>query len=743
MSLISRNFLTSGIDSASLGEPQRAVRIEGTDAPATVATGYTMLPGDTFNGTLGSGDTDWVRVTLQPGTYLISLDSRGASGVSDPYLRVLSSNGSLVVQDDDSGSGLNARLSLTVTTAGTYYLEAGAYASYDTGAYSLSLAALRNFTMPEIARQLTDGYWQESGQSRRSFDAGQGTVLNVDLSGLTVAGRVLADRALATWEAVTGIVFNRNPGAGATIHIRFDDDDYGAYSESLTSGTRLINSSVNVGLDWLRDNGTGFNGYSYQTYIHEIGHALGLGHAGNYNGSATYGIDNHYPNDSWQASVMSYFDQAANTAVDASYAYIVTPMIADILAMQTLYGPTSVRTGNNTYGEQSNAGAAYTTIATMLRNIHTRDDIAFTIFDQGGVDTLDLSSDGLNQRISLVQGSYSDAYGLVGNIGIAYGTVIENLLAGAGNDRLTGNAANNLLVGGAGNDTLYGAAGDDRLQGGAGRDVMHGGLGNDTYWADGADTIVELAGAGVDTVRAWSHFTLGANVENLVLSAPRAQNGTGNALANHITGNDYANRIEGGAGNDTLLGLAGNDTLLGGAGADWLSGGAGLDLLNGGAGNDTYVTDGRDQIVELVGGGVDTVRSIVSLQLGANLENLVLVGTGPQNGIGNALANRITGSGYANVLNGGGGNDTLFGGAGADHFVFSAGRDVILDFQDNIDTLRIDDVLWGGAARTVAQVLQMASVVAGNTVFSFGNGHSLTLNGFTNIAALQDDLIII
>ena len=123
--------------------------------------------------------------------------------------------------------------------------------------------------------------------------------------------------------------------------------------------------------------------------------------------------------------------------------------------------------------------------------------------------------------------------------------------------------------------------------------------------------------------------------------------------------------------------------------------------------------------------------------------HLLAAREGVLNGFGNDLGNRIIGNASNNFLSGNGGDDVLTGGAGIDNFVFRAGRDIITDFVNDVDTIRIDDVVWGGGARSIAQVLSLASVVGGNTVFDFGNGHTLTVNGLTDIAALQNDLIII
>ncbi|HNH34933.1 MAG TPA: calcium-binding protein, partial [Rhodocyclaceae bacterium] len=290
--------------------------------------------------------------------------------------------------------------------------------------------------------------------------------------------------------------------------------------------------------------------------------------------------------------------------------------------------------------------------------------------------------------------------------------------------------------------TLLDAAGvrNDTLDGGIGNDTLSGGLGDDTYIVDGpGDVIVENSGAGVDQVLSGaSTFTLGNNLEILVLTGAGNATGIGNALDNLLTGNSGNNSMDGGAGNDSLSGAAGNDTLIGGLGDDSLDGGAGGDNLQGGAGNDTYrVESAGDVITEAITSGQDRVilaDSVVSHALAANVEDLFLAdedgALGGKSGIGNALDNLIVGTGFGDTMDGGAGNDTLNGSGGVDSLLGGAGNDVFV--VDSVGDAAIEKP--GEGTDSVYTTVNMALPANVENLFLAGAGDLIGIgNGLANV----------
>jgi Ca2+-binding RTX toxin-like protein len=345
-------------------------------------------------------------------------------------------------------------------------------------------------------------------------------------------------------------------------------------------------------------------------------------------------------------------------------------------------------TGNSGANVIDGGGGADTMSGGSGDDTYIVDNLGDVVTDTGGVDTVRAS-------VSFTLGSGLEHLVLTGNAA-ANGT--GNSLA----NRIAGNYADNVLIGLGGNDILDGGAGNDRMEGG----TYH-----DTYIVDSAgDVVVELAGEGTDTVEASVSYTLGANVEKLVLTGSAALTGTGNTLANTITGNAAAN---------VLYGLEGNDTLDGGGGAD---------QMFGGAGNDTYLVDDvGDVVTELSGQGADTVQSSVSYTLGANVEKLTLTGTAALTGTGNTLANTITGNSGANTLYGLAGNDTLDGGAGADVLHGGTGNDILV--VDDVGDVVVE--LAGEGTDTVRSSID----------YTLGaNVEKLTLTGTGNLDGTGNEL---
>jgi serralysin len=581
-------------------------------------------------------------------------------------------------------------------------------AALDQHVDSAAPGASAPFTWDQIANQLTTGYWTSIGYEPAKFQLNSTRTLTYNVAGLSTQERAIAVAALEAWSEVSGIKFVASTSSGANL-ILDNNNPYGwgayAWSSYNAAGTTITQSFINIPADWDVLN---LNSYMLQTYMHEIGHALGLGHAGNYNGAATYGIDNHYDNDSWLATVMSYFSQTDNTVSgNDSFAWIASLMPADIIAIQKLYGFSGATNGgNSTYGVNSNIGGylqnllnQWTGTIPATSDVYVGDPIAFTIYDSNGIDTIDFSNFGANQEISLIALTYSDIGGLIDNMTIARGVVIENATSGAGNDTLTGNAVANILQsnagddilkGNAGNDTLLGGSGNDQLLGGTGNDRMVGGIGDDIYFVNATgDVIVEDLNAGVDTVRTGlTKYTLGANVENLVLTSTSNSTGTGNALGNSITG---------GNGSDTLFGLDGFDFLYGGAGNDRLLGGNGRDILDGWTGNDLlYGGEGDDDLLGWIGN--DTLFAGVGNDLllgddgndrmdGEAGNDALYGGIGDDFLLGRSGNDRLFGDAGDDRLVGGLGFDEYTGGAGADRFVINS-RDVadsFLDFTSGLD----------------------------------------------------------
>ena len=335
------------------------------------------------------------------------------------------------------------------------------------------------WTDTQITSQLNSGYLWTGSNLTYGFPTDASWFPYAEAGGfstLTAAQRTAATLAIRLWDDLMAPDFTLASSAN-TANVRYSNTTTNiSYAHAYYPGTGTGYGSV-----WFNPNynsGSGTNdlvtpvvgNWGWTAYVHETGHSVGMAHAGNYNGgSPTYATDAAYFQDSQQYSIMSYFT-ADNTGADwyasnGQWYYPQTPMVNDIMAIQAMYGvETTTRTGNTTYGFNSNADV-------WLYDFTLNPHPVLSVFDSAGIDTFDFSGFGSASRIDLNPGAFSDADMMTYNISIARTAWIENAIGGIGNDVLIGNVLAN---------TLTGNGGDDGFTGGAGNDTIFGGAGNDT-----------------------------------------------------------------------------------------------------------------------------------------------------------------------------------------------------------------------------------------------------------------------
>jgi Ca2+-binding RTX toxin-like protein len=689
------------------------IDLGASDVAANIATGGAITINGSVAGAIdAAGDEDWYRVTLTAGHQyrfeLQGLDS-GEGTLQDPFLRLLDNSGGEIATDDDSGAGLEARITFTAGATGTYYLSAEDYWLSYTGTFTLSITDLAGAEVPG--------------------NTGTGAAV---VAGGSVAGTI-GGGGDQDWYRIALI-----SGHEYHFELRGVDSAAGTLTDPYL---RLLNNS-GVEIDFDDDSGTGRD--SSITHIATVtgNHFLAAQHFATGSGTFVLSVTDLTGGTVSERTFIG--TSAGNDLTGSEFDDLVQGLAGDDRldgkgGDDTLGGGTGADDLGGGLGDDSVLGGDGNDVFLQLTVESVGDDTlaggagadAFhdhfgrNVLNGGeGADLFEVYIGEAGSTNLVTGGSGQDVYQLqprtLATVAGAY--VVTDFECGIGGDFLNVSA-------------LLDASAEDRF------------LDPD----DDASDFVRLIQSGLDTVLQWDRDGPGANYtwrSYLTLKNVEADKvGSENILGIVDVGTKRSEALDGTLGNDLLAAAEGNDTLDGGAGMDVMFGGNGRDLY--------YVDDMKDVVLEssaalpagaLAGLAIDdaswtqllaaigddpakldqltdTVIAVVnySLENVEFVEDLTLSDTATE-GTGNGLNNVLTGNARANVLSGLAGNDTISGVGGSDTLVGGAGKDVlrgaagqdtfdfntalnastnvdrIMDFSVAADLIRLDDDVFRALA---------------------------------------------
>lgn len=230
------------------------------DPPADATTMAVLSTGQTLTDSIDpTGDADWYAIDVVAGrSYVITLSGRDGGGgtLADPLLRLLDGAGTVLRSDDDSGTGLDARLSFTATATERLYVSAQAASASRTGSYSLSMVRAADDdhgAVPATAGSLSIGGTQAGAleitgdEDWYAVDLVAGARYRFTLSGRDGGGGTLSDPLLRLLEGDgVELAADDDGGTGLGSQLTFTATRTGRYYLSAQAATDVETGSYRL-----------------------------------------------------------------------------------------------------------------------------------------------------------------------------------------------------------------------------------------------------------------------------------------------------------------------------------------------------------------------------------------------------------------------------------------------------------------------------------------------------------------
>ncbi|WP_263618059.1 pre-peptidase C-terminal domain-containing protein [Pseudooceanicola nanhaiensis] len=455
------------------------------DAPGDITTPYSMTIGQTFHGTVDNrGGHDWIAIDLEAGQ-TISISLNGVT-LSDTYLYLRDSDGTLISRNDDGGPGLNSLIKFTVPETAIYYLDAAGYGNYYTGTYRLSVTELISGTTGD------DSLIGTAGDDSIVGYAGDDTLGGGSAGHDTLSGGEDDD---LIWGGSGDDSLDGSNGNDRLWGGWGEDTIYGGHDNDVIGG--------GGGDDFLD------GGYGNDTIYGDGGNDRIFAYYGDdlvYGGAGNDYVYGHLGND-------TLFGNEGNDT------------IVGVTGNNRLIGGNGSDIVRGGYGRDTlfgNDGNDYLE-ASSGDDLLIGGDDADVLLGGRGFDTVDYGGNSTGVEMVFVQNhhyfySLHAAHGgeaegdVLSSIEVIRGSAHDDVFVAAdtaktflgrgGDDILTGGDGGDWLLGGAGDDTITGQGGNDMLRGDDGADlfIFAGVFGNDTIQDFAADDAEKIDLSGVSGI---------------------------------------------------------------------------------------------------------------------------------------------------------------------------------------------------------------------------------------------------